>query len=112
MQRVTSFLFLLVFLTAQYERYISYLECRLAIYLNKESDSCDCEKILLGKAATGDVTSQPAQQPHTHPDESYIYPPVEYLQHCLVQLDSKNRLLPSYQLPIAPVIGIDHPPQV
>ncbi|HMR93227.1 MAG TPA: hypothetical protein PKC69_12970 [Chitinophagaceae bacterium] len=70
MRAFLSIALLIVFLFTHYERYITYLECRLAYYMSTAGEKCDCESLLAdpGNASPGTAPSHL----HVHPDDIYL----------------------------------------
>ena len=67
---IISITLLAVFLLTHYERYMSYLQCRLAYYLSTATEKCDCDTILADAGSS--LPYDAATHRHAHPDDHYL----------------------------------------
>jgi len=69
LKQLTSILFITLFAFSQYEKQITYLECKLANSFKTSSLLCDCEKM----ADFDNTTKSPLTKTHSHihPDDLF-----------------------------------------
>lgn len=67
----TAILLLLAFTVSQYERYISFIECKIIDAASTSGPVCDCEKLVQKANAGANSPVLPAGHTHHHTDQLY-----------------------------------------
>ncbi|MEO8405716.1 MAG: hypothetical protein ABI480_14005 [Chitinophagaceae bacterium] len=109
MRKTAAILLLLSFTIAQYDRYISFMECKVVSYVSTSSEKCDCEKNLQ-QAAGAQTPLLPVAHIHNYTDTLY-YPSLTLIVASYCK-ENKHSFITPADAALAEGIysNIDHPP--
>jgi hypothetical protein len=108
-RKTAAILLLLSFTIAQYDRYISFMECKVISYLSTSSEKCDCEKNLQ-QAAGAQTPLLPVAHIHDYTDTLY-YPSLTLILTSYCN-ENSHSFITCTDAALAEGIynSIDHPP--